>query len=1199
MIKDLRTFSGGIDFDTDDRAIANTDYKYGMCLATGVSDRGAVTNMLGSVKIDYTLPDGNNAVIGTLRNIKENSIIYFVFNDLLNHSILEYKCLDKLIEPILEPRPAIGFTTEFLGFTIESKIHSANILDNILTWTDNNVSPRKINKKRAKDFLNQLTPSADNIPYDNLLATGTFEEKVQFIELIKYKPQRAITTIETDYDPTRNTNYIINRMVQMKYRYIYDDNEISRWSDATPFTLPVGGENANGTISLKTNNNFVRCFVNTGHPTVKNIDVAFRFSDRGIWARLDEPIKKYNNNNQRLINDYETYEVLFYNDSVLVEVADEFDNYDTVPLKAATQDIIDGNILVLANTEEGYQNPEIDVTTTSVLTSIPIEPNVMYAGDKTPSATKFTIAPMIIVNILTPNDGALGPLSNPNTEPYRQVLCIPYSASDVVLNSVLSFKLRLSSVANFATSTDYTITYTIQSGDLTNWPINFSNSLTTVIRNIANPLVLLERNGVVPQSAGVLTGNQLYQYRDTSTGVSISMRYICLQEPVNSLITEFVTIENFNITSPIEKETTLKTGAYHPFGIVYRDLQGRDGGVVTNEDMVLYVPYLSESQFKGALVPSNLKKYRPQFEINHTPPLWAHTYEIVYAGNNLKKYTQFTIKGASFTPLPNGNFSLDCTYIVDYISKDRIQTSLDFQFEKGDRLRFIQNAQNYVSDYIECQVLDFDTATNALTVVPFDLSIVTNTMSPTTLEGTLVELFAYKDNSAPENRPYFAIGNVFSILDAGTSTRRHAGNQRNQSPSQSALVRLNFGDSYTFLRFFNTNSVARIVESENFSDFYPSNNIGISSIYAVIPNNKTKRYEQLIRHGGRYFQNTNVNNLCKFSSDDFDILNAMYGPINKVVTMGYTLKCLQTKKNTSIYIGRNMVFNANGSSQLSLTDKVFGDKNPSELDYGCANPESVCVDDRQMYFFDVNTGTIIQDSANGMMPISDYKARTHWRNIADTIKNIPGIYVYSGVDNFNKYVHFTIQDTNETRVIDDQTIVYHEDENRWKSFMPYKPEYYGSNAMVMVTFKDGELWEQNSVLVPRNNFFGQQYNSEIEFISNIEYPNVKVFNTIAVYANKVFYSPIVGDIKTIANGNYATGMISRLVKSKFRPKEGVFYADYLRDANTPNMPSQDVAIMEGRKLRGEFLLHKLINDDTDKVVLYSVIVGSVKSDKSG
>jgi hypothetical protein len=1179
MIKDLRTFSGGLDFDTDDRAIANTDYKYGMCLATGVSDRGAVTNMLGSIKIDYTLPDGNNTVIGTLRNIKENSIIYFVFNDLLNHSILEYKCLDKIVEPILEPRASIGFTTEFLGFTIENKIHSANILDDILTWTDNNVSPRKINKKRAKDFLNQLTPSADNIPYDNLLATGTFEEKVQFIELIKYKPQRAISTIETDYDPTRNTNYIINRMVQMKYRYIYDDNEISRWSDATPFTLPVGGENANGTISLKTNNNFVRCYVNTGHPTVKNIDVAFRFSDRGIWARLDEPIKKYNNNNQRLINDYETYEVLFYNDSVLVEVTDEVDNYDTVPLKAATQDIIDGNILVLANTEEGYENPEIDVVTTPILTSIAPTPNEMYAGDKTPSTTKFTIASQDSING--------GPLANPNTRDYRPLICIPLSSTEITLNSVISFKFRTSTVTNFATSVDYNISFTIIQNDLTNWPINFTNRLRSTIASVANPTFTTILNA---DGGSATTSVPLYN--------GVAMQILVLQDWTFA-VSQYTTIEDFAITSPTKKEVTLKSGAYHPFGIVYRDLQGRDGGVVTNEDMVLYVPYVTETQFKGGAVPLDLKKYRPQFEIKHTPPLWAHTYEIVYAGNNLKKYTQFVLKGTSIVVLPNGNFSLNCDYIVDYISKDIIQTSLDFQFEKGDRLRFIQNADNYVSEYIECQVLDYDTATNNLTVVPFDTSIVTNTMSPFTIDGTLVELFAYNEVVAPENRPYFAIGNIFSILDAGTSTRRHAGNQRNQSPTQSAISILNFGDSFTFTRFFNKGVITSIVESENFSDFYPSNNIGISSIYAVIPNGKTKRYEQLIRHGGRYFQNTNVNNLCRFSSDDFDILNAMYGPINKVVTMGYTLKCLQTKKNTSIYIGRNMVFNANGSSQLSLTDKVFGDKNPSELDYGCANPESVCVDDRQMYFFDVNTGTIIQDSANGMMPISDYKARTYWRNVADTIKNIPGIYVYSGVDNFNKYVHFTIQDTNETRVIDDQTIVYHEDENRWKSFMPYTPEYYGSNAMVFVSFKDGELWEQNSVLVPRNNFFGEQYNSEIELISNIEYPTVKVFNTIAVYANKVFYSPNVGDIKTIANGNYSIGMISRLLKSKFRAKEGVFYADYLRDANTPNMSSQDVAIMEGRKLRGEFLLHKLINDDTDKVVLYSVIVGSVKSDKSG
>lgn len=1193
MIKDLRNFSGGIDFDSDPRNVAPNDYTYGMCLASGMADNGAVTNMLGSRKVDYTLPNGVNTCIGTLRNIKENSIIYFVHNDLGNHSILEYYCLTKNIEPIFEPRPALNFTTNFLGFTIENKIHSANLLDDILTWTDNNVSPRKINKKSAKAFLNQTPASADVFPYSNLIATGTDAQKLQFIELIKWKPT-FIGNVELGYDPSRNTNFLTELMVQMKYRYIYDDNEISRWSDGTTISLPTGNENINGTITLKTNNNFLKCFVDTGHPTVKKIDVAFRFGDRGVWARLDEPIKKYNENNQRVLNDYTSHEVIFYNDSVLVQVVDEIDNYDAVPLRCKAQDIIDGNMLALANVEEGYENPTLDANVTLRRSTFSFGSTTLFAGDKTPSLTLFTIAPMN-------NAVSGGVFQNPNTEPYRQIICIPYNPVNVVVGTTIVFKLRTSSVSNFATSVDYNFNFTILENDLVNYPNNLTARLVESIDNVAGLSFIASFDGV---TSGAVTTNSRPQYN------GISMKYILMQNWTAP--SQYVTMEDFNVITPLKKTTSLKKGSQPIFGIVYRDDEGRDGGVLTGETMMPYVPFMPETEFKGApVLANNAYRYRPEINIRHLPPIWATNYQIVYAGNNLKKYTQFILKGVSnilgpltsagpdVVLLPNGNYILDCTYIVDYISKDRIQTSVDFQFEKGDRLRFIQNAQNWVSEYIECKVLDFDEATNKLTVTPFDISLVTNTMTIQTLQGCVVELFAYNENISKENRPYFAIGNVMPIKNPGTPSRAHEGNVRTQSGNIGAIQRLEFGDTYIFRRYFFSNTIATIAESENFSDFYPSKNIGISSVYAVIPNGKTKRYEQLIRHGGRYFQNTNTNNLSRFDSDDFDILNAMYGPINKIVTMGYTLKCLQTKKNTSIYISRNMVFNANGASQLTLTDKVFGDKNPSELDYGCEHPESVCVDERQIYFFDVNTGTIIQDSANGMKPISDYKAKTYWRGIADKIKNKEGIFVYSCVDNFNRYVHFTIQDTNNLPVVGSQTLVYHEDENRWKSFQPYIPEYYGANAIVMVAFKNGELWEHNSELVPRNNFFGEQYNTEVETVSNIQYPSVKVFNSVSVYANKVFYSPNIGDIKTIANGNYLQGMISRLLKSKFRPKEGVFYADYLRDANTPNMPSPEGALMEGRKLRGEFMLQKLINDDTDKVVLYSVLITSVKSDKSG
>ena len=151
-MKDLRAFTGGLDYDSDYRLVGPTDYVDAINVTTGTSAKGSLKNMFGNVEINFTLPDGDNTCIGTLRNIKANSIIYFVFNSLKNHSILEYKCDTKVIEPILIPVASIPFTTEFLGFTKENKIHSANVIDDILLWTDNNVSPRKINIKELKTF---------------------------------------------------------------------------------------------------------------------------------------------------------------------------------------------------------------------------------------------------------------------------------------------------------------------------------------------------------------------------------------------------------------------------------------------------------------------------------------------------------------------------------------------------------------------------------------------------------------------------------------------------------------------------------------------------------------------------------------------------------------------------------------------------------------------------------------------------------------------------------------------------------------------------------------------------------------------------------------------------------------------------------------------------------------------------------------
>ena len=1147
-MKDLRAFTGGLDYDSDYRLVGPTDYVDAINVTTGTSAKGSLKNMFGNVEINFTLPDGDNTCIGSLRNIKANSIIYFVYNSLGNHSILEYMCETKIVEPILTPVASIPFTTNFLGFTKENKIHSSNIVDDILTWTDNNVSPRKINVKSAKEFLAQLPPSAATHPYDNLIATGTDAQKVQFIEFIKYKPSIP-PSIESLFNPARKTSYIKEKMIQAKYRYIYDDNEYSRWSTGSITSYP-GLENATG--ELPNSNNYIKVGYNTGHPTVREIEIAVRFGNTGVWGKIDTPIKKYDQNNQRVLNDYTDYYFDFYNDSVLIELAEDFNNYDSVPQVSKTQEIIDGNRIIFANNVEGYENPnmsvELDVTTNVVNieeASIPIGSVVPPSGSNT---FYYTGASSDVFDLYIP----------------------VIKPSYIVVGSTIRFKFRVYD-STVSYEKFYDISYVITYDDIAGYPSMLAEHLMEVIASAT---------GITTYSFG--------QYSTTYWFVSIG----------KAGDGEYIDVNLATITPPLKKIPSFKKGANHVFGIVYRDAQGRDGGVVTGDYMSIYNPYLPESNPSATVNNKVAYKSSINVSISNQPPIWAHSYEIVYGLSDIQKYTQFLIKGLS-APNAQGNYSIDCSYIIDYITKERVTTSVDFQFETGDILRFISNAQKNVPSYTEVKVLSFDTTTNILTVAPFSRSVMETGMTVGTTEGMLVELYSIKQKSSLTIRPYFSFGKVFEVLNAGTANRVHAGDiDQDLTTGTPAEVLMDRGDCYIYRRIFKNNTLLTVVESENYSDFYSSQNIDISSVYGVIPNGKTTRYEHGLRYGGRYFPNTNINNLCQFNGEDYDTLTARYGPINKVATVGYVLKVLQTKKNTSIYINRSMIFNANGDDQLTLTDKVLGNKNPSELDFGCEHPESVCVDDRQLYFYDVNNGAFIQDAANGMVPVSEYKAKTYFRNISDKIKNNPNIYVYAGVDNFNNYINVSFVDTNEVPLIEDQTIVYHPIDNRWKSRMSYSPEYYGSNALVFVSFMNGKLYEHNRIDAPRCNYYGNQHSMKVKLVSNKDYPKVKVYTSIAVYADKTFSSPVLGDISIEPSVNYPNGMESRLVEAKWRWKEGVLYAQYLRDGLTPNFPTVDEAIMGGRKLRGETLAQQLENTDTDEATLYSVIVHGVDSELS-
>lgn len=122
---------------------------------------GMVENADGNQLCFIQLPTGNNTVIGTIEDTENNKVIYFVYNDLDNHSILRFDATTKIIEKIL-------YSESILNFKKDYKITHADVIDGKLYWTDGYFNtyeyevngnlgfnpPRKINIERALGYTN-------------------------------------------------------------------------------------------------------------------------------------------------------------------------------------------------------------------------------------------------------------------------------------------------------------------------------------------------------------------------------------------------------------------------------------------------------------------------------------------------------------------------------------------------------------------------------------------------------------------------------------------------------------------------------------------------------------------------------------------------------------------------------------------------------------------------------------------------------------------------------------------------------------------------------------------------------------------------------------------------------------------------------------------------------------------------------------
>ncbi len=651
-------------------------------------------------------------------------------------------------------------------------------------------------------------------------------------------------------------------------------------------------------------------------------------------------------------------------------------------------------------------------------------------------------------------------------------------------------------------------------------------------------------------------------------------------------------IANVNITSGPNIGTVVsypynraipcvKTNNYYDVGIVYYDEFLRQTSVnIIERNVYVRGPYFPNSSIGQELwglgasfnlpsipgIPNETMGDKPSIDVTlGTFPLWAKFYSIVLT----EPYEDFRYIGVE----------IDTASVSGY-NVEKITGSFDI--EVNDFLRFplsstsatFATGKSYKVDKVD-PVNDF-------------FNIITGAEVIATVGEVTVEVYRRRDKSNIYHEVYF---------DA--------------IPPASSIVHIDKYSAYFIYdeKFVANTDIKRYIETPSATNSDTNMYWPIKGRVQVELANSSKRIYigTMLRWGGQIINNTQVNNLSTWDEGNYNNeLNAKFGDISGLRQIGYTLKILQWINMNSAFLGRKQLQNADGSTQLVVTDSLIGTINPSEQGHGTKYPGSVVSANGILYFFDTVKGVYCADVGNGIITISDADTQRYWLNASTLVKSDSNYEVLSGFDFTYGDLYVTIKNA-VTKF--SETIYFNSAQKQWKSFVDMYGsddtpiDWYGFVGQTFVAFLKGQHWEQNvlseSGVPVYGKMFGVQRKFINEFITNVEKEKVKIFLTHSIHVNTL---PEIVKLRTQENDMFPTGMYSELMPGNYEYREGVFYAAIKGDAYTKGVPLtpelKRFYIARGRAMRGHALKVRIEFNTPEYVVLMSSGIGQVISDKS-
>lgn len=575
--------------------------------------------------------------------------------------------------------------------------------------------------------------------------------------------------------------------------------------------------------------------------------------------------------------------------------------------------------------------------------------------------------------------------------------------------------------------------------------------------------------------------------------------------------------------SPIQNPS-FKSGGTYQVGIIFRDRYKRViGNVFTNDTLRFQIP---ERDYNDTTYYTHIALTLSNAAASSEIPDTAYYYEFVIT-KNLK--TRFFIQAKSggmkyaIKDPVTGVLSYQDTYVssaygLAFNASLLTAEGIGYQYQEGDILNLWQN---------------LSATTYSLAVIGQDANYIITKLQDLgsfapTPPNIIFEIYTpYKELFS---EPFYTTGDTYQITNPTESGRIY-----------SSLGTNIYGDVYRFGRFSPTGSYF----AENMSPiakYWKQWNTNTGEPNFVLNSEEVIKYTA-VRWSNVIIEGSQTNGLSTFDALDEKILPIDLGKLrklqntSKVEEQGNVMLAIGEQETASCYLGEVQLVGAAQNAFIASAPNVIGTVNVLKGSFGTRNPESVVEYRGNVYWLDVNNGRVIQYSANGLFPISNYKMTRFWKNWCEQFLSMTAAeievlggrpFVFSEVDPFHDELLFSIPKLGEPPkgyladyrvepptpdmqayiiypfdILDyaGKTIVYDLISNTWRGSYSFNPEGFAALQNNLYSFKDGQTYIHNQADL-QCYFYGTQYTAKIMPVSNM-FPNVpKSYNATAVECNQ-------------------------------------------------------------------------------------------------